>query len=220
MTALYGFTVPYEEFLPEVLQFTPDAPEHIAVNAIRNACIEFCTKTRYWQYNAPAISTQSGKSNYVIETPADTKMVGISFVYFDTNLLIPKGADELADIYRMGNWQALTGSPQYYTQIQKPEIILVPTPFKDETDIVKVRVALAPTRDSSEVSSEVYENYLQVIAHGAKAILYATPGQPYFDKTLARDSAIAFRVGITEARIAITKGLTRASTRAEFQRFV
>jgi hypothetical protein len=220
MTAVYGYSVPFEDFLPEVLQFTPDVPEHVAVNAVRNACIDFCAKTRYWQYTVPSMSTVDGKANYVLETPADTKMVGISFVYYDTNLLVPKGADELADIYRMGNWQALKGQPQYYTQVILPEIILVPTPYQTKTAVVSARVALAPTRSSTDIDASIYENYLVVIAHGAKAILYSTPGQPYYDKVLARESEIAFRAGIANAKIALSKGLTRASTRAEFQRFV
>lgn len=220
MTALYGYTVPYEEFLPEVLQFTQDVPEHIAINAIRNACIDFCTKTRYWQYTTPSISTIDGQSNYVLETPADTKMVGISFVYYDTVLLVPKSADELADIYRMGNWQVLKGQPQYYTQIQLPEIILVPQPYQTKTAVVYARVALAPLRSSTEITSEIYENHLMTISAGARAILHATPGQPYFDRQAARDCQIEFRTGIANTKIAINKGLTRASTRAEFQRFV
>jgi hypothetical protein len=59
-----------------------------------------------------------------------------------------------------------------------------------------------------------------VIANGAKAILYNTPGQPYFDKTSAKECQMYFRAGIANARILIDKGLTRSSTRAEFQRFV
>lgn len=220
MTQFYGYTVPFDEFLPEVMQFLPDVPEHIAKNAVRNASIEFCEKTRYWQIDVSPISVVNGTRNYVVPTPSDTKMVGVVSAYYDTNLLIPKGPDELARIYRMGDWQQVEGSPQYITQIIKPEVILVPTPYEDRADVLHVRVAIAPTRTSEEITQDVYENYLMVIANGAKAILYNTPGQPYFDKTSSRDCQILFRAGIANARIAIDKGLTRSSTRAEFQRFV
>lgn len=220
MTALYGITVPFEEFLPEVMQFCPDVPEHIAVNAIRNTCIDFCTRTYYWQINAPTISVVNGKANYEIQTPAGTKLVGIMSAYYDTNLLIPQPAETLASIYRMGNWQEVQGSPQYYTQIIKPEIILVPYPYEDRADVLNVRVAIAPLRDSTEVTSELYENFLDIIANGARSILYGTPGQPYFDRQSAKDCERAYRSGVSDARIAINKGLTRTSNRAEFQRFV
>lgn len=220
MTAVYGFTVSFDKFLPEVLQFVPDVPEHVARNAIKNAAIEFCTKTYYWQYNAPSISVVAGKGNYAVETPADTKMVGIIVAYYDTNLLIPQSPDTLASIYRLGNWQQIQGSPQYITQIQKPEVVLVPYPFQDKSNVLNIRVALAPTRDSEEIDVNIYENHLLTIANGAKAILYNTPGQPYFDKTSAKECMMYFRSGIADARIAVNKGLTRTSNRAEFQRFV
>jgi hypothetical protein len=140
--------------------------------------------------------------------------------YFNTNLLIPQPIDTLANIYRMGDWQQVQGSPQYYTQIIKPEIRLVPYPYEDVPGALTVRVAIAPTRDSSEISSEIYENFLNVIANGARSILYGTPGQPYFDRVSAKDSERVYRAGVSDARIAVNKGLTRTSNRAEFQRFV
>lgn len=220
MTALYGVTVPYQEFLPEVMQFTPDVPEHIAVNAIRNTCIDFCTKTYYWQINVPPISVVKGQGNYVVPTPADTKLVGIMSAYYDTNLLIPQAADTLASIYRLGNWQDIQGSPQYITQLIKPEVVLVPYPYEDRADVLNLRVAIAPVRTSEEITSEIYENFLDVIANGARSILYGTPGQPYFDRVSAKDCERVYRTGVSDTRIAVNKGLTRTSNRAEFQRFV
>ena len=220
MTQLYGSNVPFDDFLPEVMQFMPDVPELIARNAVRNAAIEFCEKTRYWQIDINPISVVAGKNNYVIETPSGTKYVGMVNAYYDTNLMIPKGPDELASIYRMGDWQQVEGTPQYVTQIIKPEVILVPTPYQNKANCFHVRVAIAPTRDSDEISQDIYEQYLMVIANGAKGILYNTPGQSYFDRTAAKECQMYFRAGIANARIAIDKGLTRSSTRAEFQRFV
>lgn len=220
MTQLYGYTVPYDNFLPEVMQFMPDVAEVVAINAIRNAAIEFCEKTRFWQIDVSPIDIVAFQNNYVVETPADTKYVGMVSAYYDTNLLIPKGPDELARIYRMGDWQQVNGTPQYITQIIRPEVVVVPTPDAAKAGALHIRAAIAPTRDSSEISTDIYENYLMIIANGAKAILYNTPGQPYFDRTAAKECMMYFRAGIANTRIAIDKGLTRSSTRAEFQRFV
>lgn len=220
MTALYGVTVPYDEFLPEVMQFCPDVAEHIAINAIRQTCIDFCTRTYYWQYTPADIDVVSGKANYVVPTPPETKLVGVIVAYYNTNLLVPQPPDTLANIYRLGNWQDIQGSPQYITQIIKPEVILVPYPFQNATAALSVRVAIAPTRDSSEITSEIYENFLEVIANGARAKLYGTPGQPYFDRQASMECQRIYRAGVSDARIAINKGLTRTSNRAEFQRFV
>lgn len=219
MTQAYGYSVSYDQFLPRVLQYVPDASEFIAIDAIRQACIEFCERTYYWQYQSPSLNVVNGQSQYVIPTPADTKFVGPVQVYFNTLLLIPKSPDELADIYRMGSWNQLQGSPQYVTRIIKPELTLVPIPYVTQPATLYVRTALAPTQDSNEVDSEIYEQWAEAIAWGARARLLAQPRQDYTDKAGAIEAAKMFNYHINRARIQMNKGLTRASTRTEFQRW-
>lgn len=221
MTQSYGYTVPYEQFLPYVTQYAPDVSEFVAIDAIRNACIEFCERTMIWEYDIPSIDIVALKSNYVIPSPADTKVVSILQAYYNTDiLLIPKAPDELASIYRMSNWQTLQGTPQFITRIIKPEVVIVPVPFAATDDSLRLRVALAPTRDSQEVDSEIYEQWAEVIARGARARIYGHPKQPYYDKAAAMEEARMFRVGINEARIQVAKGLSRDSTQVEFQRLL
>lgn len=220
MSQSYGYTVEYEQFLSQVTQYVPDVSEFVAVDAIRNAAIEFCTKSLWWQLNLDPISVVVDQGNYPLETPADTKVVQIINAYFDENLLIPQSPDRLADIYRMGDWQTMTGSPQYITQIIKPEVQLVPIPFVPADNILRIRVALAPTRDSQEIDSEIYEQWAETIAMGARARLYSQPKQPYYDKQAATDAMKLFRYDINRARIAVNKGLTRAAMQVEYQRFV
>jgi hypothetical protein len=220
MTQAYGYTVPYEEFLPRVLQYVPDASEFIAVDAIKQACIEFCERTYIWQYTVPAMDIINGQANYVIATPDETKTVGPIQAYFNTNLLIPKSPDELADIYRMGAWDQLEGAPQYVTRIIKPEIVLVPIPYITQPGVLYLRVSLAPTRDSTEIDSEIYEQWAEAIAWGARARLCAQPRQDYTDKNAAIEASKMFNFHINRARIQVNKGLTRSSVRTEFQRWI
>ena len=221
MSQAYGFTVPYENFLPEVMQFVPNVADIIAVNAIRNACIEFCEKTRYLQLDIPYISLVAGKASYPIVTPDGTKFVLPEVTYFNDVLLIPKSSDELASIYRMADWRKVQGNPAYVTRLIAPEILLTPYPVAvTSTDFLRCRVSIAPTRDSTEIDSEIYEQFLEVISFGARARLYGTPQQSYYDKTAAEQYARMFKNGIGEARQRVVKGLSRDSVRAEFQRWV
>jgi len=220
MTQAYGYSVSYDEFLPYVLQYVPDASDFIALNAIKSAAIEFCEKTLIWQYNVPAMGIINGQNNYVVATPSDTKMVVPVQAYFNTNLLIPKGPDELAEIYRMGDYQQIQGAPQYITRITKPEVVLVPTPYVTQPAILYLKVALAPTRDSEEISSEMFEQYAEAIAWGARARLYAQPRQDYTDRAASIEALKMFRYEINRIRMQVTKGLTRGSPRVEFQRWV
>jgi hypothetical protein len=220
MTQAYGNTVPYEQFLPEVIQFVPDVPEFVAINAIRNSCIEFCEKSRYLQIDIPAIDLVAGKATYPVVTPDGTKFVLPEVVYYNDVLLIASSNDELARIYRQADWRGVQGAPAYVTRLVAPEIQIVPWPTFSDDQSLKLRVSIAPTRDSTEIDSEIYEQFVETIAYGARSRLYNTPKQPYFDKAAGDQYYQMFRHGINEARMRITKGLTRDSVKAEFQRFV
>ena len=220
MTQAYGFTVPYENFFPYISQYVPDASEFILTDAIKQAAIEFCEKTFVWQYTVPAMDVIAGQNTYTIDTPANTKSVGPIQVYYDKNLLIPKSPDELADIYRMGDWQQVSGGPQYVTRMIKPELILVPNPSSSYSAYLHVKTAIAPTRDSTEIDSEIFEQYVEAIAWGARARLLSQARQDYSDKAGAMEALKMFRYEINRCRMQVNKGLTRASPRVEFQRLI
>lgn len=220
MSITYGLPTDFEEFLPDVLPYVPNAPEFAAISAVRDACIEFCQKTWRWQVDLKVMPLSAEKNKYNLSAPPDTRIVGIVSAYYKDVLLIPKGQDELARLFRATNWQTLEGEPRYYTQRTKGQIQVVPIPTMNDADGLYVRVALAPTRDSTSVESEIYELYSDAIAHGARAILYKTPGQPYFDRVSAKDVSADFRQAISEAKIEVNKGLTRTSNRVEYQRIL
>ena len=186
MSQPYGYTVPYEQFLPEVMQFVPDVADIIAVNSIRNSCIEFCERTRYLQMDIPYIQLVNGKASYPISTPDGTKFVLPEVTYYNDVLLIPKSSDELASIYRMADWRKTQGNPAYITRLIMPEIIVVPYPVTvTSSDYLRCRISIAPTRDSTEIDSEIYEQFLEIISFGARARLYGTPKQAYYDRAAA-----------------------------------
>ena len=221
MSQTYGYSVPYEQFLPEVMQFVPDVADIIAINAIRNACIEFCERTRYLQIDIPYIPLVNGEASYFVNTPESTKFVLPEVCYYNDVLLIPKSSDELAGIYRMADWRGVKANPAYITRLIMPEIVVVPYPVTVvSTDFLRCRVSIAPTRDSTEVDSEIYEQFLEVISYGARSRLYSTPKQAYYDKGAADQYYRMFKYGISECRQRLTKGLSRDSVKAEYQRFV
>lgn len=213
----YDLTTPYEKFLVEVMQYVPDVAEMVATNAIRNACVEFCERTRYWQADADAMLMVPKINTYEMDVSAGRKFVDIVFAYYNQKLLIPKAPEELARIYRWADWRTLKGEPCYVTRDSAREIIVVPTPDKPG-DRLNVRASYAPTRDSNSVGVDVYENYLEIISYGARARLYNTPGQPYYDKGSAMECERRFRAGISEVRVQVNKALTRSSPQIEFQR--
>lgn len=220
MSEKYGFMRPFDDFLREVTPYVPDVPDFVAVNAIRNAAIEFCEKTHYLQHDMDPFAGQIGVPNYPIDTPPDTTFVDVIQAWYNNVLLIPKSVDELARIYRSVDWRTLQGNPAYITRVIQPEIILVPFPVLTIQGAITMRAAIAPTRDSMTVDSRLYEHYLEVIGLGARARLYDTPNQPYYNANAARDYRQRFNIEVAKAKGKMQKSLGRATTRIEFQGWV
>lgn len=211
--------VPYSKFLPEVIQFVPDVPEFVAENAIKQACIEFCERTRFWQVDLDPIQTLAKTAAYDVDTPTGTKFVDIVEAWYNDVLLIPKAVEDLTRIYRYTDWRTVESDPQYLTRMIPTEVMLVPMPVKSGGEL-KIRAAVAPTRDSTQVDDQLYESYLEYISYGARARLYNSPKQPYFDKTSAMEFEKKFRTAISEVRRSVNKGLSRSAVQVEFARFV
>jgi hypothetical protein len=216
----YGFNVPYDNFLPEVLPYVPDCPEFVAINAIRNACIEFCEKTHYVQVDLDPITGVANVPNYQIDTPTDTAFCDVIQAWYNNVLLIPKNVDELTRMYRSVDWRTLSGNPGFITRVIQPELLLVPFPILTAPNALTIRAALAPTRASTTVQSRVWEHYVETIALGARARLYNTPGQPYYNPKAAAEMRMMFRVAMMDARRKTEKSITRADTRIQFTGWV
>lgn len=213
-------TVSYDVFLPEVIQYVRDVPEIVAIQAVRNASIQFCEETRVLQTELDPMTAVATVSAYQMIPCKNHKVVDIMEAWYGDQLLIPKAVEELTRIYRTSNWNDLDGNPYYYFRNRTQEITLVPTPKTTVQAQIKLRVALAPTRAATVVDDELYERYLEYIAIGARARLYDTPNQPYYDPKSAQLYLKRFNDGMAEVRTRVAKGLTRASVQIEFQRFV
>ena len=213
--------VSYELFLPEVMPYVHDVPEIVAVQAIRNACIEFCEKTHYLQENLDPITGINGVGLYDLDAnDSNYKVVEIMQAYYGDQLLIPKAQEELNQIYRTSNWENLSGNPYYYFRTRESEIRLVTKPILTEANKLNVKAAIAPKRASTTVDDEMYERFLEYISFGARARLYNTPNQPYYDSKTSMEYTKRFYDAIAEVRTRVYKGLTRTAVNVEFQRFV
>jgi len=214
-------TVSYEKFLPEVMPYVRDVPEIVAVQAIRNACIEFCEKTMVLEQSLDPQPLIAGVHTYDLD-PDDSsyRVINIVEAWNGEQFLIPKSVEALTTIYRVTNWETLSGNPYYYYRPRPSEMRLVPTPSVSNQSQLRVKAAIAPTRASTAIDENIFERYLEYIAFGARGRLYDTPNQPYYDPNSAAVYLKRFNDKIAEVRVLVNKGNVRASNRIEFQRWV
>lgn len=213
----------YTEFLPEVMPFARDVPEIVALQAVRNACIEFCEETRYLQVDNDAVTLVAGASDYELDAPNGYKVIDVVEAWVGDQFLVPKSVEELTKIYRANDWRTMKGNPYYYYRGRMGVMTVVPQPVSPSTvtqSFLKCRVAIAPSRTSTAIDDDIFERFLEIIATGARARLYETVNQPYYDPQAAAICRKKFNDDIADVRTRVNKGLSRASMQIEFQRVV
>lgn len=212
-------SVTYTQFFSEVVPYVNDVPDLVAENAVRNACIEFCEKSLYWQDTVRSQDLVSGTSDYTFTLPADTAVAHVVDAWADSRRLIPASEEMLSNIF-MFDWHEREGAPQYYTQITQTGFTVVPTPNYDVTSGLSVIVALKPTRSSTSTDSVLLDRWAEVIGYGARSRLHAMPNQAFTEPTLAATYRAMFLAGINQARVERNRGLVRTSLRVRNPRFV
>lgn len=209
--------VSYESFLPHVLPYVQACFEGQALVAIRNACVDFCRDTLVLQQEMTPINVVAGENTYEIGAPSGYLLTQPLALYYVGLRLERKGQLELERLYTR-DWQSLSGSPKVYTQFTPTQVTIALRPSESVTDGLTGRIALVPTRASTEVDDTLLERYLDDVANGAIARLKRTPDQPYTDARGALECEAKFRAGAARARAYVNGGMTHAPMRVRFQR--
>ena len=212
-------SVSYETFFPEVVPYVHDVPDLVATNAIRNACIEFCEKSDYIIHTHDPITILPRVSAYQLDLPYGTTVSRVIASWVGNLPITFKSQEDLQRIYPL-DWRQMGGRPQYITQDVPDEVIVAPFSDYEMDDGLKLIVALKPTRSSTTVDKLIYERWAEHIGFGARARLYDTPNQPYYDPAQAVKFRTWFESAIGEAKMERNRGLTRNVTRARTPRLV
>lgn len=209
----------YENFLPEVLPYARDCPEVVAINAVRNACIDFCDQSLWLLYHHDPIDVVAGESTYELDLPDGTTTARILDAWYDSTPLAPIGEDDLKSMF-YSDWRDALGEPRFYTHLDPSELVLAPIPQEDADEALAMIVALRPTRDSVEVDDTLYERWAEWIGWGARARLHDIPAQPFTDPAMAMKARQMFQHGIGLAKIERNRGLTRHVAHVKLPRLV
>lgn len=207
-----NYTAWYNEILPDV----PGCLPALAINAIRNAVIDFCTLTNSYIYNHPAINAVASTPTYAFVPPTNTLVCKVLQVFYQGRELIPKTPDELKNLYgayQSLDWRDRTGTPLYFTQDDERNIRLVPKPDASLASAIKMRVALKPTRASTVVDDKIWEEQLETIKNGTLYRLKIQKNKPYSDEPGAATCFTLFNAGVDSAKDKASKGHGRAKRR-------
>lgn len=203
--------VEYSAFLPDVLPYVRDCPEFVAINAIRNACIEFCEKSTWWRTTLETIPLVAGQSEYDLDVEVGSGIAVIISAHIGRQPLIVSTEEYLRDTIGP-DWRERTGSPQWIVHDGDFDTVrLAFVPDSVPEDELTLHVSLRPIKSSTRVPKELYERWGEIIGFGARARLHDTPGQPYANEEAAKKYRQWFESGYGEAKIQANRGRGRAA---------
>lgn len=212
----------YEAFFPYVLPEVPGAPEPAVVLAIRNACIEFCEKSLILTRDHDPVTLVQGIVDYDLEPPTGYLVVKVQKAWLENNILDPLAPDFVRDasVYNrlFTSYESAPNTPKYYLQKDERSITVWPVPEKRYPSGLTMRVALKPTRASTEIDDVIFEDYAETIACGALSKLMASAGKAYTNVEMAGVHAGYFQKGINVARQRAGHGHVRSNLSVKMRR--
>ena len=201
----------WEDFFSEVMPYVENCPAIIAKSHIKNAAIEFCQRTSLWRFELDPISISNNVHTYEIEFELGHDETISSLEYatlVENSQTNPLGITTFASMNNTGpGWQTTTGQTPESVMLTNTENLRVyPIPERDIANSLFVGVILKPSRDSAGLPDWIFEQYAEVIAHGAKARLMGMKGRDWYSPEEGLDEQSDFDLGVTDATIRTNKG--------------
>lgn len=190
-----------EEFAPYVLVDVPGCTEPLLRLQLVAAAGEFCRETLSWSETLDPVLLQDGIRSYDMDAPSQSYVVTVRDVWVGNRRLRPVTMHALQDV--MPNWvTTASNEPIYYNLASDRSVLSVfPTPANVIDQALVIRAAFAPTPSATTLPDFLGRSFIEVIASGAKARLFAIHGTPWFNPQMAVYHQQIFANGITQARI-------------------
>lgn len=223
----------YTAFLDFLMPEVPGCSTEMALQSLSNAIIEFCQDTRCFTYEPAAIDIVANQRDYTLTPSSGNNIVDCLYAAVNGDPIFP-ATDDMLDIAfppstgnnttgtgnGNDNWRLITTTddpPAYYqfTDLGRGTIRLIKTPSVSYTGGLTVKVALTPLRATRVIPDTIYENHVDDILHGAKAILYAMPRKPWSDPVRAQSEQQQFNYVKGNLDAAASRAFTRAPLRSK-----
>lgn len=189
------------DFQRYVLPFMGAVPLPAVDDAVIDACVEFCTRTRVLRSILTPIALVPGPGEYEIDAPdGDNVIVSVTAAWLPEGKINSKTRPELDADYP-GGWADLeTGETRgvagFYCRA--PGFIrLIPKLSVKVARALTLEVAYAPLRTATDVDDVLFDTYAETIAIGAMGRLHQHKAD-YADPTRVATYLQSFGQAITE----------------------
>jgi hypothetical protein len=208
-------------FLDYVLPHVPGCTNEMALLEIKNTIIDFCEKSLILQVDHDPLTAISGTMDYDFEPPRDYLVTKIMKLWYKGQELDAESPDEIntPSIYNQSSGHTVNrGDPRFYIQKDARSFTVYPVPSETTRLSLTMRVALKPTRSAQTIDDLIFEEYAEIIGHGAITRLALSPGKPYTNPQLATARFGLYAAGLNVARDRAQKGYVRQSKHVKMRR--
>ena len=208
-------------FLDYVLPHVPGCTPEMALLEIKNTIIDFCEKSLILEQDADPVTVINGISDYDFEPPTGYLVLKIMKAWYKGQLLDAYSGDqvETPSVYNQNSGYLVNrGDPRFYRQKDARSFSLYPVPAETARLALTMRVVVKPNRTSTEIDDVIFDDYAEIIGHGAVSRLALSPGKPYSNRQLAADRQSLYIAGLNVARDRAQKGYVRASKHVKMRR--
>lgn len=159
-----------------VLPLVEGAPAPAVEDAILDAAVEFCTRTRLLRTFLDPLTLVPGTTEYELDPPeADSQIVDVTAAWLPEGPLEPATRPELEELFPDGwAWRQVGTTAEvrrFYCRL--PGFIrLVPAVAAKAPRALRLEVAYAPTRSARELADVLLNRYAEQLANGALARLH------------------------------------------------
>ncbi len=194
-------------FMPLVLPYVPGCAEIAAEAMVRQAAIEFCTRSLAHQRTLDAVATDAGSAEVDFDIGKDVVVAKLLACWLNRR---PLGL--AAPAWLDGRDLPLAGMPKAaYVTDGTRKLFLDAIPGAGQQLVA--RVALRPSMVATTLDDALFERYSLAISHRAIALLAAQPDKSYSNPQVAMTAQGEFDQALTRARVAVFKGHSRAAAR-------
>jgi hypothetical protein len=197
-------------FAKYVRPYVPGCPEPILLDAIKDACVEFCKRTLIFTRDIEIV-TVIGQRAYAPSLAAEEAPEQIEMIERDTYALDDSSFHEFKGDITLRS----AGTPTKYYLDENGDIVLGPIP--DAIETLAATVAIKPAEDATTVPDALLSHWSEYIAAGAKAALFGQENVEWGDPTKAASNGMAFDEGVNKALMKRARGGTRKRLRTVSQ---
>lgn len=191
----------FSDILPQLLPDVPGCPDITAINALRNAAIEYCRFTRSWTRTLAPVALVDNQSVYAMTAPVDARVAGVISAWVRGREVLPKTMSQVAML--VPNWLVATAEVPNYFNSNTDTITLqvFPTPLNALGAPLTLRVVLAPSLTAQNVDDGIANDHFEALLAGARARLMVVPQRAWTNLPLAKYYLDMFEGMKADARI-------------------